>query len=80
VARAVVASPKLILADEPTGNLHSSQGKEVMDLLKKLNYEDTTIIQVTHNEGYAAHGHRIIKLKDGWQDGEVLIEQSVQKE
>jgi len=74
VARAVVASPKLILADEPTGNLHSSQGKEVMALLKKLNREGTTIIQVTHNESYAAYGNRIIKLKDGWQDGEVAIE------
>jgi len=80
VARAVVASPKLILADEPTGNLHSSQGKEVMALLKKLNREGTTIIQVTHNENYAAYGNRIIKLKDGWQDGEVIIEQSAGKE
>ena len=80
VARAVVASPKLILADEPTGNLHSSQGKGVMDLLKKLNREGTTIIQVTHNESYAAYGSRIIKLKDGWHDGEVLIEQSAGKE
>ena len=75
VARAVVASPKLILADEPTGNLHSSQGKDVMELLKKLNREGTTIIQVTHNESYAAYGSRIIQLKDGWQDGEVVIEQ-----
>jgi len=80
VARAVVASPKLILADEPTGNLHSSQGKDVMALLKKLNREGTTIIQVTHNEDYAAYGNRIIKLKDGWQDGEVVIEQSLKKE
>jgi len=79
VARAVVASPKLILADEPTGNLHSSQGKDVMGLLKKLNSEGTTIIQVTHNEGYAAYGNRIIKLKDGWQDGEVVIEQSLER-
>jgi len=80
VARAVVASPKLILADEPTGNLHSSQGKDVMALLKRLNREGTTIIQVTHNEDYAAYGNRIIKLKDGWQDGEVVIEQSAGKE
>ena len=80
VARAVVASPKLILADEPTGNLHSSQGKDVMKLLKKLNREGTTIIQVTHNESYAAYGNRIIKLKDGWQDGEVIIEQPAGKE
>ena len=80
VARAVVASPKLILADEPTGNLHSSQGKDVMELLKKLNSEGTTIIQVTHNESYAAYGNRIIKLKDGWQDGQVIIEQAAEKE
>ena len=80
VARAVVASPKLILADEPTGNLHSSQGKDVMELLKKLNREGTTIIQVTHNESYAAYGNRIIKLKDGWQDGQVIIEQAAEKE
>jgi ABC-type lipoprotein export system ATPase subunit len=66
VARAVVANPKLILADEPTGNLHSSQGKEIMELFKKLNEEGTTIIQVTHNETWAAYSHRIIKLVDGW--------------
>jgi putative ABC transport system ATP-binding protein len=80
IARAIVASPKLILADEPTGNLHSSQGKNVMELLKKLNREGTTIIQVTHNEGYAAYGNRIIKLKDGWQDGEILVKQPTSKE
>lgn len=66
VARAVIASPKLILADEPTGNLHSSQGKEIMELFKKLNNEGTTIIQVTHNENWAAYGNRIINLADGW--------------
>ena len=66
VARAVIASPKLILADEPTGNLHSSQGKEIMELFKKLNDEGTTIIQVTHSETNAAYGDRIIKLADGW--------------
>jgi len=66
VARAVIANPKLILADEPTGNLHSAQGKEIMELFKKLNEEGTTIIQVTHSETNAAYGHRIIKLKDGW--------------
>ncbi len=66
VARALIASPKLILADEPTGNLHSSQGKEIMDLFKKLNQEGTTIIQVTHNENWAAYGGRTIKLADGW--------------
>ena len=66
VARAVIANPKLILADEPTGNLHSSQGKEIMELFKKLNNEGTTIIQVTHNENWAAYGNRIINLVDGW--------------
>jgi putative ABC transport system ATP-binding protein len=66
VARAVVASPKLILADEPTGNLHSDQGREIMELFKKLNGEGTTIIQVTHSETNATYGHRVIKLRDGW--------------
>ncbi len=66
IARAIIAEPKLILADEPTGNLHSDQGKEIMDLLKKLNNQGTTIIQVTHSETNAAYGNRIIKLKDGW--------------
>jgi putative ABC transport system ATP-binding protein len=66
VARAVVASPKIILADEPTGNLHSSQGKEIMDLFKRLNDEGTTIVQVTHNENWAVYGNRIINLQDGW--------------
>jgi putative ABC transport system ATP-binding protein len=66
VARAIIAKPKLILADEPTGSLHSSQGKEIMDLFKKLNDEGTTIIQVTHNENWAAYGSKIIKLADGW--------------
>jgi putative ABC transport system ATP-binding protein len=66
VARAIVARPKLILADEPTGSLHSSQGKEIMDLFKKLNEEGTAIIQVTHNENWAAYGRKIIKLADGW--------------
>lgn len=66
VARAVIANPRLILADEPTGNLHSSQGKEIMDLFKKLNNEGTTIVQVTHSETNAAYGNRIVKLVDGW--------------
>ncbi len=66
VARALVASPKLILADEPTGNLHSSQGKEIMELFKRLNGEGTTIIQVTHSETNAAYSDRIINLLDGW--------------
>ncbi len=66
IARAVIAEPKLILADEPTGNLHSEQGKEIMDLLKELNRQGTTIIQVTHSETNAAYGNRIVRLKDGW--------------
>lgn len=66
VARAMVSSPKLILADEPTGSLHSSQGVMIMDLLKSLNQDGTTIIQVTHNEEYAKYGNRIIQLHDGW--------------
>jgi ABC-type lipoprotein export system ATPase subunit len=66
VARAVVASPKLILADEPTGNLHSEQGRDIMQLFRKLNQEGTTIIQVTHSEVNATYGNRIIKLRDGW--------------
>lgn len=71
VARAVIAKPKLLLADEPTGNLHSSQGDEIMNLFKRLNSEGTTIIQVTHNEKYAAYARRIIKLKDGWMETEI---------
>src|SRR6266478_4581361 len=66
VARAVIANPKLILADEPTGNLHSSQGEQIMELFKRLNDGGTTIIQVTHSERNATFGNRIIQLKDGW--------------
>ena len=66
VARAVVASPGIILADEPTGNLHSDQAREIMELFKKLNNEGTTIVQVTHSETNAQYGNRIIKLRDGW--------------
>ena len=66
VARAVIGNPKLILADEPTGSLHSSQGKMIMDLLKHLNEQGTTIIQVTHNDAWAAYGDRIVQLADGW--------------
>ncbi len=66
VARAVILNPKLILADEPTGNLHSAQGEEIMQLFRALNEAGTTIIQVTHSETNAAHGHRIVQLKDGW--------------
>jgi len=65
VARAVIGNPGLILADEPTGNLHSEQGKEIMELFKRLNKEGTTIIQATHSETNAAYSGRIIKLLDG---------------
>lgn len=66
IARAVVANPRVILADEPTGNLHSEQGKEIMDMFKRLNEQGTTIIQVTHSETNAAYGNRIVRLEDGW--------------
>ena len=66
IARAVIHKPALLLADEPTGNLHSAQGKEIMELFKKLNEEGTTIVQVTHSEANAAYGHRVIQLADGW--------------
>jgi ABC-type lipoprotein export system ATPase subunit len=66
VARALVASPKLILADEPTGNLHSEAGRDIMERFKKLNSEGTTIVQVTHSETNAAYSDRIIRLMDGW--------------
>jgi putative ABC transport system ATP-binding protein len=66
IARAIVSSPKVILADEPTGNLHSSQAKEIMKVFKELNDAGTTIIQVTHSEANAAYGNRIIQIEDGW--------------
>src|SRR5210317_1478535 len=65
VARAIVGKPKILLADEPTGNLHSEQGDEIMKLFKKLNEEGMTIIQVTHSEKNAQYGDRIIRLVDG---------------
>ena len=66
VARAVIANPKLLLADEPTGNLHSEQGEEIMRLFRELNRQGTTIVQVTHSETNAAYGNRIVRLRDGW--------------
>jgi len=68
VARAVVNDPKLLLADEPTGNLHSDQAKSIMELFQRLNREGTTIVQVSHSETNAAYGNRIVKLLDGWLD------------
>src|SRR5213592_662918 len=66
VARAVIHRPSLLLADEPTGNLHSSQAKEIMELFRDLNQQGTTIVQVTHSDSNAAYGSRTIQLRDGW--------------
>jgi putative ABC transport system ATP-binding protein len=69
VARAIITNPKLILADEPTGNLNTKEGEKIMDLFKDLNSEGTTIIQVTHSEKNATYGRRTIHLLDGWLQG-----------
>lgn len=69
IARALIAKPALILADEPTGNLHSDQGREIMELFMTLNQQGTTIVQVTHSEANAAYGSRIVRLRDGWMEG-----------
>ena len=66
IARAVIHKPPLLLADEPTGNLHSGQAKEIMELFRDLNQAGTTIVQVTHSEANAAYGNRTIQLRDGW--------------
>jgi ABC-type lipoprotein export system ATPase subunit len=66
VARSVIHKPQILLADEPTGNLHSDQGREIMELFKQLNAAGTTIVQVTHSETNATYGNRIVQLKDGW--------------
>ena len=76
VARAIIGKPKLLLADEPTGNLHSEQGKEIMDIFTQLNKEGMTIIQVTHSETNAAYGDRIIKLVDGALISDVKTEKA----
>jgi putative ABC transport system ATP-binding protein len=68
VARAIIAKPKLLLADEPTGNLHSEQGQEIMALFQQLNRAGATIIQVTHSEANAACSQRVIRLRDGWME------------
>jgi ABC-type lipoprotein export system ATPase subunit len=73
IARALVASPRLILADEPTGNLHSEQGREIMELFRSLNAEGVTIVQVTHSDVNAGYGQRVVRLKDGWVEGETRI-------
>ncbi len=66
IARAVISSPKIILADEPTGNLHSFHSREIMELFRKLNSEGATVIQVTHSEMNAQYGSRVVNLADGW--------------
>ena len=66
VARALIHRPTLLLADEPTGNLHSEQARDIMQLFQRLNKEGMTIVQVTHSEENASYGHRIIQLRDGW--------------
>lgn len=66
IARAIIARPALLLADEPTGNLHTDQGREIMDLFRRLNDQGTTIVQVTHNPDWAGFGHRVVRMKDGW--------------
>src|ERR1700687_4309367 len=70
VARAVIHKPALLLADEPTGNLHSGQAKEIMELFRDLNRQGTTIAQVTHSEANAAYGTRTIQMNDGWVVGD----------
>jgi len=70
IARAVIANPQVVLADEPTGNLHSTQGQEIMELFRSLNEAGVTIVQVTHSEVNASYGTRIINLRDGWIIGD----------
>jgi ABC-type lipoprotein export system ATPase subunit len=66
VARAVIAQPRVVLADEPTGSLHWSQGERIMNMLRELNKSGTTIVQVSHDERVAAFGRRVVELNDGW--------------
>src|ERR1700704_5283692 len=66
IARAVIHKPSLLLADEPTGNLHSNQAREIMELFRELNKEGTTIVQVTQSETNAAYGNRLLEVRDGW--------------
>lgn len=77
VARAIIGKPDMLLADEPTGNLHTKQGQEIMELFRQLNEEDgITIIQVTHSEKNATYGHRILEISDGWLESDVQIEKA----
>ena len=76
VARAVIAEPRVVLADEPTGSLHWQQGEAIMELLRRLNAEGTTIVQVTHDERVAAFGQRVIELGDGWMTADRSLERA----
>ncbi|MFN7963588.1 MAG: ABC transporter ATP-binding protein [Thermoanaerobaculia bacterium] len=76
VARAVIINPRVLCADEPTGNLHTEQGREIMELFRQLNQNGTTIIQVTHSESNAAYGDRIVRLRDGWVQGEERLQKA----
>ena len=78
VARAIIGQPKLLLADEPTGNLHSEQGKQIMDIFEQLNNEGMTIIQVTHSEENAQRGKRIVRVVDGALESDELVNKSEQ--
>ncbi len=78
IARAIVGKPRLLLADEPTGNLHSDQGREIMKILQQLNEEGITIIQVTHNEEFAKAGKRIIRLADGLKESDDNLAEEVE--
>ena len=80
IARAIVAEPKLLLADEPTGNLHSEQGEEIMELLSKLNKNGMTIIQVTHSEKQAQYGQRIVRIEDGFIRSDKQVKEGVLQE
>ncbi len=73
IARAVIHKPALLLADEPTGNLHSAQAAEIMELFRTLNQQGTTIVQVTHSEVNAAYGNRILELRDGWMTADTAV-------
>jgi putative ABC transport system ATP-binding protein len=77
IARAVVHAPALLLADEPTGNLHSTQAREIMELFCQLNRAGTTIVQVTHSEENARYGKRLLELRDGWLTRDEVVEPRV---
>ena len=82
IARAVIHRPALLLADEPTGNLHSSQAREIMELFRSLNQKGTTIVQVTHSESNAAYGNRVLEVRDGWlvrDSGNASVSQAVEE-